>query len=159
MRHEVSRSAPTSPQHWFRSPTPHSVAPSEHPAHPGVKQTRASRQDVGGGAGSGAAEQHQPSIQCAGEPPPRSAATGVPRLLPRRRVLSAAPPPLVVQGVSDMLATKGVKKAAAEKALDALAEKGKVVRALEKGRVHGPPLRHQSATAAGSWRQCPLSSA
>lgn len=29
-----------------------------------------------------------------------------------------------------MLATKGVKKAAAEKALDALAEKGKVVRAL-----------------------------
>ncbi|KAI7836391.1 hypothetical protein COHA_009752 [Chlorella ohadii] len=31
-------------------------------------------------------------------------------------------------GVADMLATKGVKKAAAEKALDALAEKGKVVR-------------------------------
>lgn len=35
--------------------------------------------------------------------------------------------PLAPQGVADMLATKGVKKAHAEKALEALAEQGKLV--------------------------------
>ncbi len=52
-------------------------------------------------------------------------------------------PPL--QLVSDMLATKGVKKAGAEKALEALAEKGKVVSA-----------RYQAAgQVPGDGRVCP----
>jgi len=37
-----------------------------------------------------------------------------------------------MQGVADMLATKGVKKAQAEKALEALVEQGKLVRGARR---------------------------
>ena len=40
-----------------------------------------------------------------------------------------------MQGVADMLATKGVKKAQAERALDALVEQGKLVGAGGRWRL------------------------
>ena len=60
------------------------------------------------------------------------------------------------QGVADMLATKGVKKAAAEKALDALAEKGKVVRLRVGGTALLPPAGPSGRDSRWQLGLCPL---
>lgn len=75
----------------------------------------------------------EPSLQCAGAPqrgagglrclPPPPATAAARHLRAGAQLLT-----LCMQGVADMLATKGVKKAQAEKALDALVEQGKLVR-------------------------------
>ena len=78
-----------------------------------------------------------------------SGPAGLPRRLRLRCCIqrTAAAPTFspCLQGVADMLATKGVKKAGAEKALDSLAEQGRLVRSP----LGCPPAWHAAVAPAG----------